>query len=197
MAGFDENLEVLERIDQTRAEKIKVVARVLILKGYGQIGTNWGWGLQTLLAEYFGVSDSRISRIFIEERKKLEENGAQVTDGPNVGFEELLDLKLQLLELISKQNERHFGRDLYNLRRAFGLDLKAWGQILGIAPGTISNAEMNHSRIQWRPKKAAQIIENARLKDPLVAKRLITLFQKWRYMPKMWEEQYGIKLSDL
>ena len=61
--GMD--LESLEEL--TRTEKLRIAARVLIRRGVA--GTNRRWGLQSRLAEHFGVTRQRVSQIVRQELK--------------------------------------------------------------------------------------------------------------------------------
>jgi predicted XRE-type DNA-binding protein len=49
----------------TRTEKIRIAARVLIRKGVA--GNGGRWGLQSRLAEHFGVTRQRVSQIVRQE----------------------------------------------------------------------------------------------------------------------------------
>jgi len=53
----------------TRTEKLRIAARVLIRRGVA--GTNRRWGLQSRLAEHFGVTRQRVSQIVRQELKAL------------------------------------------------------------------------------------------------------------------------------
>lgn len=55
----------LDPIDMTRTEKIRIAARVLIRKGVA--GNGGRWGLQSRLAEHFGVTRQRVSQIVRQE----------------------------------------------------------------------------------------------------------------------------------
>jgi hypothetical protein len=54
-----------EGIELTRTEKIRIAARVLIRKGVA--GNGGRWGLQSRLAEHFGVTRQRVSQIVRQE----------------------------------------------------------------------------------------------------------------------------------
>ena len=49
----------------TRTEKIRIAARVLIRRGVA--GNGGRWGLQSRLAEHFGVTRQRVSQIVRQE----------------------------------------------------------------------------------------------------------------------------------
>jgi predicted XRE-type DNA-binding protein len=51
----------------TRTEKLRIAARVLIRRGVA--GTGRRWGLQSRLAEHFGVTRQRVSQIVRQELK--------------------------------------------------------------------------------------------------------------------------------
>jgi predicted XRE-type DNA-binding protein len=53
----------------TRTEKIRIAARVLIKKGVA--GNGGRWGLQSRLAEHFGVTRQRVSQIVRQELNAL------------------------------------------------------------------------------------------------------------------------------
>ncbi|HLB24122.1 MAG TPA: hypothetical protein VJP07_08510 [Dehalococcoidia bacterium] len=53
----------------TRTEKIRIAARVLIKKGVA--GNGGRWGLQSRLAEHFGVTRQRVSQIVRQEINSL------------------------------------------------------------------------------------------------------------------------------
>ena len=55
----------LDPVDMTRTEKIRIAARVLIKKGVA--GNGGRWGLQSRLAEHFGVTRQRVSQIVRQE----------------------------------------------------------------------------------------------------------------------------------
>lgn len=55
----------LDAHDLTRTEKIRIAARVLIKKGVA--GNGGRWGLQSRLAEHFGVTRQRVSQIVRQE----------------------------------------------------------------------------------------------------------------------------------
>jgi predicted XRE-type DNA-binding protein len=54
----------------TRTEKIRIAARVLIRKGVA--GNGGRWGLQSRLAEHFGVTRQRVSQIVRQEINALD-----------------------------------------------------------------------------------------------------------------------------
>ena len=54
-----------EREELTRTEKLRIAARVLIKRGVA--GTGRRWGLQSRLAEHFGVTRQRVSQIVRQE----------------------------------------------------------------------------------------------------------------------------------
>lgn len=51
--------------DLTRTEKLRIAARVLIKRGVAGNGARWG--LQSRLAEHFGVTRQRVSQIVRQE----------------------------------------------------------------------------------------------------------------------------------
>ena len=51
--------------DLTRTEKLRIASRVLIRRGVA--GTGRRWGLQSRLAEHFGVTRQRVSQIVRQE----------------------------------------------------------------------------------------------------------------------------------
>ena len=51
--------------DLTRTEKLRIAARVLIKRGVA--GNGGRWGLQSRLAEHFGVTRQRVSQIVRQE----------------------------------------------------------------------------------------------------------------------------------
>jgi hypothetical protein len=53
----------------TRTDKLRIAARVLIKRGVA--GNGRRWGLQTRLAEHFGVTRQRVSQIVRQELKSL------------------------------------------------------------------------------------------------------------------------------
>jgi predicted XRE-type DNA-binding protein len=55
--------------DLTRTEKLRIAARVLIRRGVA--GTGRRWGLQSRLAEHFGVTRQRVSQIVRQELAAL------------------------------------------------------------------------------------------------------------------------------
>lgn len=57
--GYDDPEEL------TRTEKLRIAARVLIRRGVA--GTGRRWGLQSRLAEHFGVTRQRVSQIVRQE----------------------------------------------------------------------------------------------------------------------------------
>jgi hypothetical protein len=55
--------------DLTRTEKLRIAARVLIKRGMA--GNGGRWGLQSRLAEHFGVTRQRVSQIVRQEINAL------------------------------------------------------------------------------------------------------------------------------
>jgi predicted XRE-type DNA-binding protein len=53
----------------TRTEKLRIAARVLIRRGVA--GNGGRWGLQSRLAEHFGVTRQRVSQIVRQEINAL------------------------------------------------------------------------------------------------------------------------------
>ena len=53
----------------TRTEKLRIAARVLIKRGVA--GNGGRWGLQSRLAEHFGVTRQRVSQIVRQEMAAL------------------------------------------------------------------------------------------------------------------------------
>lgn len=51
--------------EMTRTEKLRIAARVLIKRGVA--GNGGRWGLQSRLAEHFGVTRQRVSQIVRQE----------------------------------------------------------------------------------------------------------------------------------
>jgi hypothetical protein len=64
--------ESFESEAMTRTEKIRIAARVLIRKGVA--GNGGRWGLQSRLAEHFGVTRQRVSQIVRQEINSLNAN---------------------------------------------------------------------------------------------------------------------------
>ena len=66
---FEEERVEEERIEEeeelTRTEKLRIASRVLIRRGVA--GTGRRWGLQSRLAEHFGVTRQRVSQIVRQE----------------------------------------------------------------------------------------------------------------------------------
>ncbi len=60
---------VVDDGEMTRTEKIRIAARVLIKKGVA--GNGGRWGLQSRLAEHFGVTRQRVSQIVRQEIDSL------------------------------------------------------------------------------------------------------------------------------
>jgi hypothetical protein len=60
---------IIEDEPLTRTEKMRIAARVLIRRGVA--GNGRRWGLQTRLAEHFGVTRQRVSQIVRQELKSL------------------------------------------------------------------------------------------------------------------------------
>ena len=61
--------EVEEEPGLTRTEKLRIAARVLIKRGVA--GNGGRWGLQSRLAEHFGVTRQRVSQIVRQELNSL------------------------------------------------------------------------------------------------------------------------------
>lgn len=59
-----------ETAELTRTEKIRIAARVLIRKGVA--GNGGRWGLQSRLAEHFGVTRQRVSQIVRQEINAID-----------------------------------------------------------------------------------------------------------------------------
>ncbi len=59
----------MEDEELTRTEKMRIAARVLIRRGVA--GNGRRWGLQSRLAEHFGVTRQRVSQIVRQELKSL------------------------------------------------------------------------------------------------------------------------------
>jgi predicted transcriptional regulator len=59
-----------EAAELTRTEKIRIAARVLIRKGVA--GNGGRWGLQSRLAEHFGVTRQRVSQIVRQEINAID-----------------------------------------------------------------------------------------------------------------------------
>jgi predicted XRE-type DNA-binding protein len=57
--------EQVREEDLTRTEKLRIASRVLIRRGVA--GTGRRWGLQSRLAEHFGVTRQRVSQIVRQE----------------------------------------------------------------------------------------------------------------------------------
>lgn len=60
----------LDTAELTRTEKIRIAARVLIRKGVA--GNGGRWGLQSRLAEHFGVTRQRVSQIVRQEINAID-----------------------------------------------------------------------------------------------------------------------------
>ena len=58
-------LQTFEEEELTRTEKLRIAARVLIKRGVA--GNGGRWGLQSRLAEHFGVTRQRVSQIVRQE----------------------------------------------------------------------------------------------------------------------------------
>ena len=56
--------------EMTRTEKLRSASRVLIR--HGVAGRGGRWGLQTRLAEHFGVTRQRVSQIVRQELRALD-----------------------------------------------------------------------------------------------------------------------------
>jgi predicted XRE-type DNA-binding protein len=61
--------EVTASNELTRTEKLRIAARVLIRRGVA--GNGGRWGLQSRLAEHFGVTRQRVSQIVRQELNSL------------------------------------------------------------------------------------------------------------------------------
>jgi predicted XRE-type DNA-binding protein len=59
------DMDVAEETELTRTEKMRIAARVLIKRGVA--GNGGRWGLQSRLAEHFGVTRQRVSQIVRQE----------------------------------------------------------------------------------------------------------------------------------
>jgi hypothetical protein len=62
-------LQHYEEPQMTRTEKMRIAARVLIKRGVA--GNGGRWGLQSRLAEHFGVTRQRVSQIVRQEVNSL------------------------------------------------------------------------------------------------------------------------------
>jgi predicted transcriptional regulator len=62
-------LQHYEEEQMTRTEKMRIAARVLIRRGVA--GNGGRWGLQSRLAEHFGVTRQRVSQIVRQEVNSL------------------------------------------------------------------------------------------------------------------------------
>jgi len=63
-------LQHYEEAELTRTEKLRIAARVLIKRGVA--GNGGRWGLQSRLAEHFGVTRQRVSQIVRQELNSLD-----------------------------------------------------------------------------------------------------------------------------
>ena len=63
-------VEPLEEAELSRTEKLRIAARVLIRRGVA--GNGGRWGLQSRLAEHFGVTRQRVSQIVRQELHALD-----------------------------------------------------------------------------------------------------------------------------
>lgn len=63
-------LQTFEEEALTRTEKLRIAARVLIKRGVA--GNGGRWGLQSRLAEHFGVTRQRVSQIVRQELNSLD-----------------------------------------------------------------------------------------------------------------------------
>lgn len=162
------------------------------------MGQYYSRGLQSRLAEHFRVSRARVNQIVKQERQRIIDAGEAIPDPDSKEYQKMIRAWTLSLEhdLEPRTTESHFGEDLYRLRRAYRMGPKNMGFVMGIPPGAVSYAETNFSTLRWRPKKAAGIIASAQKNDPEIAGWLIKLFQKWGYDQQMWEEQFGIKVSE-
>ena len=61
---------VHEEEELSRTEKMRIAARVLIKRGVA--GNGGRWGLQSRLAEHFGVTRQRVSQIVRQEMHALD-----------------------------------------------------------------------------------------------------------------------------
>ena len=61
-----------EAEELTRTEKLRIAARVLIKRGVAGHGRRWG--LQSRLAEHFGVTRQRVSQIVRQELRAIDAN---------------------------------------------------------------------------------------------------------------------------
>ena len=59
------DMDVAEQTELTRTGKMRIAARVLIKRGVA--GNGGRWGLQSRLAEHFGVTRQRVSQIVRQE----------------------------------------------------------------------------------------------------------------------------------
>jgi predicted XRE-type DNA-binding protein len=66
----DMDVAVIEENELTRTEKLRIAARVLIRRGVA--GNGGRWGLQSRLAEHFGVTRQRVSQIVRQELRALD-----------------------------------------------------------------------------------------------------------------------------
>ena len=66
----DMDVAVSEENELTRTEKLRIAARVLIRRGVA--GNGGRWGLQSRLAEHFGVTRQRVSQIVRQELRALD-----------------------------------------------------------------------------------------------------------------------------
>ena len=66
----DTDVAVIEENELTRTEKLRIAARVLIRRGVA--GNGGRWGLQSRLAEHFGVTRQRVSQIVRQELRALD-----------------------------------------------------------------------------------------------------------------------------
>lgn len=66
----DTDVAVIEESELTRTEKLRIAARVLIRRGVA--GNGGRWGLQSRLAEHFGVTRQRVSQIVRQELRALD-----------------------------------------------------------------------------------------------------------------------------
>jgi predicted XRE-type DNA-binding protein len=66
----DTDVAAIEESELTRTEKLRIAARVLIRRGVA--GNGGRWGLQSRLAEHFGVTRQRVSQIVRQELRALD-----------------------------------------------------------------------------------------------------------------------------
>lgn len=180
---------MVQEIQKTRADKIRIIARYLIERGEDRKNGN-----QARLAEHYKISRQAVSQIFRRVRKALVLE-SQVADSENQNLKSSEQFLESIeIEVLSKYPEDFcftsatFGEDLRYFRLSIKLGLKEFGKLLGVAPGAVSNIEYYEERIPWRPAKAAAIIASVRRQRPELEEVLIRLFEKWGYMKEMWTD---------